>query len=302
MLRIETVRRNRMKAIRTEGLTKYYGKSRGIVGVDLSVEEGDLFGFIGPNGAGKSTTIRLLLGLISATEGRAEVLGKDIAKHKVDILSEVGYLPSEASFYNGMRVRDIIAFSASLRKKDCKDEAKALCERLELDVNKKVEELSLGNRKKVGIVCAMQHRPSLYILDEATSGLDPLMQREFYSLIKERNAEGATVFLSSHNLDEVQKLCRSAAVIRAGRILVSDSVEKLAYTGVKRVTLKGATQMPSLEGIRDIKTDGGAVSFLYSGDKRELIARLSEIPFEDITLTDPDLEEVFMHYYEREGN
>jgi ABC-2 type transport system ATP-binding protein len=302
MLRIETVRRKRMKAIRTEGLTKFYGKSRGIVGVDLSVEEGDLFGFIGPNGAGKSTTIRLLLGLISATEGRTEVLGKDIAKHKVDILSEVGYLPSEASFYNGMRVRDIIAFSASLRKKDCSEEAKALCERLELDVNKKVEELSLGNRKKVGIVCAMQHRPRLYIFDEATSGLDPLMQREFYSLIKERNAEGATIFLSSHNLDEVQKLCRSAAVIREGRILISDSVEKLAYTGVKRVTLKGAEQLPRLDGVKDIKTDGGAVSFLYGGDKRELIARLSEIPFEDITLTDPDLEEVFMHYYEREGN
>ena len=290
-----------MKAIRTEGLTKYYGKSRGIVGVDLSVEEGDLFGFIGPNGAGKSTTIRLILGLINSTEGRAEVLGRVVGRKNVEILSEIGYLPSEAAFYSGMKVRDIILLSASLRKKDCRAEAQILCERLELDVNKRVEELSLGNRKKVGIVCAMQHRPRLYILDEATSGLDPLMQREFYSLIRERNAEGATVFLSSHNLDEVQKLCRSAAVIREGRILVSDSVEKLAYTGVKRVTLKGAAQMPSLEGIRDIKTDGGNISFLYSGDKRELIARLVETSFEDITLTDPDLEEVFMHYYEREG-
>ena len=291
-----------MKAIRTEGLTKYYGKSRGIVGVDLSVEEGDLFGFIGPNGAGKSTTIRLILGLINSTEGRAEVLGRVVGRKNVEILSEIGYLPSEAAFYSGMKVRDIISLSASLRKKDCRAEAQILCERLELDVNKRVEELSLGNRKKVGIVCAMQHRPRLYILDEATSGLDPLMQREFYSLIRERNAEGATVFLSSHNLDEVQKLCRSAAVIREGRILVSDSVEKLAYTGVKRVTLKGAAQMPSLEGIRDIKIDGGNISFLYSGDKRELIARLVETSFEDITLTDPDLEEVFMHYYEREGN
>ena len=302
MRRTISVRRKRMKAIRTEGLTKYYGKSRGIVGVDLSVEEGDLFGFIGPNGAGKSTTIRLILGLINSTEGRAEVLGRVVGRKNVEILSEIGYLPSEAAFYSGMKVRDIISLSASLRKKDCRAEAQILCERLELDVNKRVEELSLGNRKKVGIVCAMQHRPRLYILDEATSGLDPLMQREFYSLIRERNAEGATVFLSSHNLDEVQKLCRSAAVIREGRILVSDSVEKLAYTGVKRVTLKGAAQMPSLEGIRDIKIDGGNISFLYSGDKRELIARLVETSFEDITLTDPDLEEVFMHYYEREGN
>ena len=297
-----SVRRKIMKAIRTEGLTKYYGKSRGIVGVDLSVEEGDLFGFIGPNGAGKSTTIRLLLGLIKATDGCAEVFGKDVAGSRIEVLSEVGYLPSEASFYNGMRAGDIISLSASLRKKDCREEARVLCERLELDISKRVEELSLGNRKKVGIVCAMQHRPRLYILDEATSGLDPLMQREFYSLIRERNAEGATVFLSSHNLDEVQRYCRSAAVIREGRILVSDSVEKLAYTGVKRVTLKGTAQMPSLDGIKDIKTDGGSISFLYSGDKRELIARLVETSFEDITLTDPDLEEVFMHYYEREGN
>ena len=139
-----------MKAIRTEGLTKYYGKSRGIVGVDLSVEEGDLFGFIGPNGAGKSTTIRLLLGLIKATDGCAEVFGKDVAGSRIEVLSEVGYLPSEASFYNGMRAGDIISLSASLRKKDCREEARVLCERLELDVSKRVEELSLGNRKKGG--------------------------------------------------------------------------------------------------------------------------------------------------------
>lgn len=290
-----------MKAIQTEKLTKYYGKSRGIVELDLSVECGDFFGFIGPNGAGKSTTIRLLLGLISATDGRAEVLGMDTANDKVNILANVGYLPSEVAYYNGMRVKDMIALSASLRKKDCREEAKILCERLELDVGKRVEELSLGNRKKVGIVCAMQHRPSLYILDEATSGLDPLMQREFYALLKERNEEGATVFLSSHNLDEVQRYCRSAAVIRDGRLLVSDRVAKLAHTGIKRVTLKGVGEMPYIPDARDVKTDGGSISFLYGGDKKELIRRLSLIEFEDVNLTDPDLEEIFMHYYEREG-
>ena len=287
-----------MKAIQTEKLTKYYGKSRGIVELDLSVECGDFFGFIGPNGAGKSTTIRLLLGLISATDGRAEVLGMDTANDKVNILANVGYLPSEVAYYNGMRVKDMIALSASLRKKDCREEAKILCERLELDVGKRVEELSLGNRKKVGIVCAMQHRPNLY---EATSGLDPLMQREFYALLKERNEEGATVFLSSHNLDEVQRYCRSAAVIRDGRLLVSDRVAKLAHTGIKRVTLKGVGEMPYIPDARDVKTDGGSISFLYGGDKKELIRRLSLIEFEDVNLTDPDLEEIFMHYYEREG-
>ena len=288
-----------MQAIKTFGLTKYYGRSRGVVNLDLSVEEGDMFGFIGPNGAGKSTTIRLLLGLINATEGRAEVFGKVSGANKTEILSNVGYLPSEVAFYNGMRVKDIISLSSSLRKKDCSAEAARLCERLELDVNKKVEELSLGNKKKVGIVCAMQHRPKLYILDEATSGLDPLMQREFYTLLKERNDEGATVFLSSHNLDEVQKYCRSAAVIRDGSILVSDRVDKLAHTGIKRVSLKGATSLPALPDLRDVKHENGHLKFLYSGDKRLLIARLAELDFEDVTLTDPDLEEIFMHYYER---
>ena len=205
-----------MKAINTEQLTKFYGKNRGITDVNLSVEEGDFFGFIGPNGAGKSTTIRTLLGLIAPTRGSGQVLGKDIVKSRIEILSQVGYLPSEAVFYNGMRVRDILTYSAKLYKTDCKDEAKKLCERLELDTSRRVDELSLGNRKKVGIVCALQHKPKLYILDEPTSGLDPLMQKEFYELLTERNKEGATVFLSSHVLSEIGRYCKHAAIIRDG--------------------------------------------------------------------------------------
>ena len=216
-----------MNAIETKSLTKFYGKSRGIVDVSLCVEEGDLFGFIGPNGAGKSTLIRTLLGLISATSGEARVLGMDIVKDKTQILSKVGYLPSEAAFYSGMRVGEFLAFSAKLRGVDCEAERRALCDRLELDMTKKIDHLSLGNRKKVGIVAALQHSPCLYILDEPTSGLDPLMQKEFYSLLKERNDEGATVFLSSHVLSEIGRYCKSAAVIREGRILVSDSVQTL---------------------------------------------------------------------------
>ncbi|MFO7160325.1 MAG: ABC transporter ATP-binding protein [[Clostridium] cellulosi] len=291
-----------MKAIKTEKLTKYYGKVRGIIDVTLSVDEGDFFGFIGPNGAGKSTTIRTLLGLISATSGRAEIFGKDIVKNKIEILSEVGYLPSETMFYSGMRVKDILAFSARMRKKDCTEEAKRLCERLELDINVKVDQLSLGNRKKVGIVCALQHRPRLYILDEPTSGLDPLMQREFYTILKERNEEGATIFLSSHVLSEVGRYCKHAAVIRDGRLLVSDSVEKLGHTGVKRVTLQGINALPKMENVRDVKYENNSVNFLYSGQADTLIRELSKLSFDDITITDPDLEEVFMHYYTKEGN
>ena len=197
-----------MNVIKTDSLVKFYGKVRGIDGINLQVEEGDFFGFIGPNGAGKSTTIRTLLGLICPTSGTAEIFGKDVTKHKTEILSEVGYMPSEAAFYPDMRVREVIKLSADLRKKDCSDSAKGLCERLQLDTDKKIKELSLGNRKKVSVVCALQHSPRLCILDEPTSGLDPLMQREFYAILKELNGNGTTVFLSSHILSEVQRYCK----------------------------------------------------------------------------------------------
>ncbi len=289
-----------MQAIKTDKLTKFYGKSRGIIDVSLSVGEGDFFGFIGPNGAGKSTTIRILLGLISATSGNAEIFGKDIVKQKNSVLSEIGYLPSESVFYNGMKVSEILSFSAKLRGVDCTEEAKKLCERLELDVNRKVDELSLGNRKKVGIVCALQHKPKLYIMDEPTSGLDPLMQREFYSILTERNREGATVFLSSHILSEVGKYCKKAAVIREGRLLVTDNIENLGNTGVKRVSLRGISEISRLPDIKDVKWDNDSVSFLYGGTARELLNAVSALDFDDITITDPDLEEVFMHYYVKE--
>lgn len=290
-----------MNAVMTNNLTKYYGKARGISDVSLTVEEGDFFGFIGPNGAGKSTTIRTLLGLIAPTGGSAEIFGKDIRKHKTELLADIGYLPSETMFYGGMRVKDVLRLSARLRRTDCSGEAGKLCERLELDTSRKIDELSLGNRKKVGIVCALQHRPKLYILDEPTSGLDPLMQREFYSLLQERNEDGATVFLSSHVLSEVQRYCKHAAVIREGRLLACDSVEKLGHTGAKRVTLRGVAAVPELEHIRDVKVSAEGVSFLYGGKADRLIKTLSALPITDITIAEPDLEEIFMHYYAKEG-
>lgn len=289
-----------MKAIQTEHLTKYYGKSRGIIDVNLTVEEGDFFGFIGPNGAGKSTTIRTLLGLIAPTSGSAQIFGKDITKHHTEILSNIGFLPSDALFYSGMKVGELLQFSANLRKKDCKKEAFELCERLELDPSRKIDALSLGNRKKVGIVCALQHKPDLYILDEPTSGLDPLMQREFYSILKERNEEGATIFLSSHILSEVSRYCKHAGVIRDGKLLTTDSVEKLGHTGAKRIILRGATTVPSWEQMLDMKVENDNVQFLYTGDINTLLKQLQSVSFEDINILDPDLEEIFMHYYEKE--
>ena len=186
-----------MDAIQITKLTKYYGKNRGIVDLDLAVKKGAFFGFIGPNGAGKSTTIRLLLGLISPTGGSARIFGMDAVKETQSILHKVGYLPSESAFYPGMRVKDVLKLSADLRKKDCAAEAKLLCERLRLDMSRKVDELSFGNRKKVSIVCALQHCPELLILDEPTGGLDPLMQKELFDILRERNQQGTTVFLQS---------------------------------------------------------------------------------------------------------
>ena len=289
-----------MQAIRTAGLTKYYGRARGIEKLDLTVEEGEFFGFIGPNGAGKSTTIRCLLGLISATSGSARVLGLDIGANRKETLARTGYLPSEAVFYPGMRVRDVLKLSADLRGKNCAREAEGLCQRLQLDTGKKVEELSFGNRKKVGIVCALQHRPELLILDEPTSGLDPLMQREFFSILQERNREGATVFLSSHILSEIQRNCTRAAIIREGCLLACGSVEELSRTNARRVTLRGSAEVQTLSGIRDCRQTEEGLSFLYSGDMQTLLSCLSGGRVEDVTIAEPDLEEVFLHYYEKE--
>ena len=290
-----------MNVIKTENLTKYYGKSRGIIELNLAVEQGEFFGFIGPNGAGKSTTIRTLLGLIAPTSGSAMIFGKDVTKEKESILRDVGYLPSEALFYQGMTVKDVLKLSADLRKKDCKAEAKLLCDRLQLDTSRKIDELSFGNRKKVAIVCALQHRPGLLVLDEPTSGLDPLMQKEFFDILQERNKEGTTIFLSSHILSEIQRNCTRAAIIRDGRIIACDSVDALSKTSAKRITVHGKIDLEELCGIRDRKDTEDSVSFLYSGDMNSLLRALSSGNVDDLTITEPDLEEVFLHYYEKDG-
>lgn len=287
-------------AIETSGLTKLYGKARGITDVNLAVPEGDFLGFIGPNGAGKSTTIRILLGLIAPTGGTARIFGEDVRGKRTELLARIGYMPSEAYFYRGMKAGEVLEYSAGLRKKDCTRETRRLCDRLGLDVNKRVDQLSLGNRKKVSIVCALQHEPELCILDEPTSGLDPLIQREFYGILAERNKAGTTIFLSSHVLSEIQKYCKHAAVIREGRILACDSIENLGHANAKEVTLSGVTAPPILEGMRNVKTEADTVSFLYSGETQKLLNALTQLNATDVMITEPDLEEIFMHYYKEE--
>lgn len=290
-----------MNAIQTVNLTKYYGKSRGIINLNLTVEQGECFGFIGPNGAGKSTTIRTLLGLISPSSGSASVLGKDIVKEKEAILRETGYLPSEAVFWPGMRVKDVLKLSADLRKKDCAKEAAALCERLQLDPSRKVDELSFGNRKKVAIVCALQSSPHLLILDEPTGGLDPLMQHAFFEIVREKHQAGATVLFSSHILSEVERNCTRAAVIREGSIIACDTVDNLAKTNARRVSFHGAADLEGLPGIRDLQRVDDSFSFLYSGSTNLLLRRLADGDVHGLSISEPDLEEVFLHYYDKGG-
>lgn len=287
-------------AIETKKLTKYYGKARGIVDVDLAVEEGEIFGFIGPNGAGKSTTIRTLLGLIKKTSGSATIFGMDCEKEKVKILSEVGYLPGEVFYYDNMRAIDLLRYSASFYKKDCTKRIAELADALSLDLNKKIEDMSLGNKKKVGIVQGLLHAPRLIILDEPTSGLDPLMQRTFFDLIQRENERGATVLFSSHILGEVQRICDRVAIIKEGRIVDLRSIDDLRKNSYKKVSFTAEQPVAdfSLAGAAQIAQEGMATSFLYSGEINALLKKLADLPLVNADISEPELEEIFLHYYE----
>ena len=284
------------KAIDIRGLTKTYGHNRGIDNVSFSVDRGEIFGFLGPNGAGKSTTIRCLMGLIKPTGGAADILGMDFLTQRHDIMKRVGYMPSETQFYPSMKVSEVIRFAADVRSMDCREEAAKLCERLKVDTNKRVEELSLGNRKKVGIVCAMQHKPELFLFDEPTSGLDPLIQAEFFELVQEYVSGGTTCFLSSHVLSEVKKYCGRAAIIKEGRLIATDTIENLAHTNAKSVRIVGLRDI-ALDGAENIIRHDNAVEFIYNGNINALIGELWDKKITDLTIEEPSLDDVFMHYY-----
>jgi len=298
-----------MNAIEMKSLTKTYGKNRGIKNVTMAVEQGDIFGYLGPNGAGKSTSIRCLLGMISISGGEAYLLGHRVnGKRSWEVLRKVGYMPSEAYFYPSMRAGEVIRYAARLRGMDCRAEAEKLCARLEVDPDKRIQELSLGNRKKVSIVCALQHRPELVILDEPTSGLDPLMQEVFFELLLERNREGMTCFLSSHVLSEVNRYCRHVGILREGELAKVDTVENLtgadASQGrvLRRVKIWGVEALPKIRGISEAERTGDAVSFCWRGEMSELLRALQGLEVKDLLISEPSLEEVFLHYYEPAGD
>lgn len=269
-----------------EHLQKYYKKNIGVKDISLSVKKGEIFGFLGSNGAGKSTTIRCLLGLIKPSGGQMTLFGGRYGS-LTESLHHIGYMPSEVMFYPTMKVKDVIAFAAKVRKKDCSQEAKRLSELLEVPSDKKIEELSLGNRKKVSIVCALQHQPDLIILDEPTSGLDPLMQERFFKLIKEACSKGATCFLSSHVLSEIKNYCDRVAILKNGEIVTVDAIHHLTHSMLRKVS---------------VWKDGKLKTFNYSGSMKDLLKQLEEMNPDDLLIEEPSLESLFLHYYEEKDN
>ncbi|WP_130808087.1 ABC transporter ATP-binding protein [Senegalia massiliensis] len=289
-----------MGIIETENLTKYYGKSLGIKDVNLDIKEGEIFGFIGPNGAGKSTTIRLLLNLIYPSGGKAKIFGKDVIDCGPEIRGNIGYLPSEIFYYEKMKVKDLLNYSASFYKGDYSNRIKKLSNAMELDLDRKIEDLSYGNKKKVGIVQGLLHEPKLIILDEPTSGLDPLMQQKFFEIIKEENQKGATVFFSSHILSEVQQLCNRVAIIRKGSIVEVEDIKTLRENNYKKISIRGQELNKDLfdfDGVTKLEKNQDEITFFYKGDINIMIENINKIDLRDVMIQEPTLEEIFMHYY-----
>lgn len=293
-----------MSVIEIKDLTKSYGNARGIINVNLNVDEGEIFGFIGPNGAGKSTTIRTLLGLIYPSSGSAEIFGQSCVTHP-EVRRELGYLPSEVFYYDNMRVIDLLKYSASFYKKDCTRRISELAEVMDLDLKKKIDDLSFGNKKKVGIVQGLLHEPKLIILDEPTSGLDPLMQQRFFELIAAENKKGATVFMSSHILSEVQKMCARVALIKDGKIIKLEKISTLQENNFKRIRVEAPGTLDkslfAFDGVSRLENGGSTASFLFKGDINKVIRKLAETSISNLSIEEPDLEEIFMHYYAKEN-
>lgn len=285
-------------------LSKFYGKNRGIENVSIGIREGEIFGFIGPNGAGKSTTIRILLNLIFPTSGSARIFGMDVVRDTQRIKRHIGYIPSDANAYNSMNVNEFLSYCIRFyRVLNGAKRIEELSELFELDLKRKISELSMGNRKKVSIIQSLLHKPKLLILDEPTNGLDPLMQSKFFELLREENRKGMTIFFSSHILNEVQMLCKRVAIIKEGKIIKIEDIETLRKKQLKKVHIEFEDRfieedfyIPGMDHI--ISRFDNMISFMYSGDINEIIALLGGQRMVTLTIEEPSLEEIFMHYYE----
>jgi ABC-2 type transport system ATP-binding protein len=289
--------------IEIKNLSKYYGKTRGIEEINLDIVKGEIFGFIGPNGAGKSTTIRILLSLIFPTSGSARIMDMDVIKESRKIKFQIGYVPSDANFYDKMDVQEFLQYC--IRFYECKnseERIKELSERFELDLGRNLSQLSMGNKKKVSIIQSLIHNPKLLILDEPTTGLDPLMQARFFDLLREENRNGLTIFFSSHNLAEIQAICKRVSIIKEGRIIKVEEIESLRQKQLKKVQIDFGENPEyrnfNINGMGTVAAQpGNVLSFMFSGNINELIHILASRKVEKLIIEEPSLEEIFMHYY-----
>ena len=287
--------------ITTENLTKYYGSVRGIDGVNLKVRQGEVFGFLGPNGAGKTTTIRILLDMIRPTGGSAKVFGLDARRYSVQIRRRLGNLPGDVSLYDSLKGSDVLKLLGSFRGKGGTRRMTEMAERLDLDLTRTVRAYSHGMKQKLAIIQAFMHDPELLVLDEPTQGLDPLMQREFYKLLLEENATGKTIFLSSHILPEVERVCQRVGIIREGELVAVEEVEVLKRKKVRRMELVLKREMSDIVlriyGAELVKRDGRHVEYIVRGDVETVLRKVAALPIEDIHFPEASLEEVFMDFY-----
>jgi len=288
--------------ITTKDLTKYYGKnSRGIIDVSLHIKEGEIFGFIGPNGAGKSTTVRTLLNFIFPTSGEGKIMDLDIVKDTVEIRRNVGYVPAEVHYYNDMIVEDFLNFSTKFYTDNYQERIIELSKKLELDLKRKIGDLSFGNKKKVAIVLALAYQPKILIFDEPTSGLDPLIQSVFFDLLEKEKQRGATIFFSSHVLSDVQKVCDRVGIIKEGRLIKVEKIEDIIKNQAKNVRIQSDDfDLIEDKQVVDLKIIKNSYHFTYTGSISELLNKISAYKIEDISITEPTLEEIFMHYYNKE--
>ncbi len=285
-----------------DGLTKFYGPIRGIEDLDLEIRQGEVFGFLGPNGAGKSTTISTILDFIRPTRGTARVLGLDSRRDSVAIHGKIGYLPGELAMYERMTGRELLEYLAALRGVDASREVASLAERFDLDLDRRIRAYSSGNRQKVGLVQAFMHRPELLILDEPTNGLDPIVQQEFYALLREVSAEGRTVFLSSHILPEVERITDRAAIIRRGRLMVVAEIEELKRRAQHRLEITFASPVDpgpfrALDTVRSVAANDRTITVTVAGSVDPVVKTAADFEVENIISHDGDLEAAFLSYY-----
>jgi ABC-2 type transport system ATP-binding protein len=296
-----------MAVIETENLTKLYGRHRGIEDVTISVEAGEVLGFLGPNGAGKTTTIRTLLDLIHPTSGRASLFGLDSQRDSVAIRSRLGNLPGDFGYGRETSGREAVKLLARLRGIDGFGRAEALAKRFRADLERPLGQLSRGNRQKVGLILATFHEPELLILDEPTGGLDPLMQEEFLALVSEERERGCAVFISSHDLDEVQRVCDRVGIVRDGRLIAVERMADLLGKARRKVTVRLAyssdlDELKALAGVSELEADGGGLlTFNVAGELDPVIKALAAHEVVDLEAVHPTLEEVFLGYYREEG-